>query len=329
MVTITGASGHIGANLVRALIEQGREVRAIVYRDRRALEGLDVEQMQADILDRQSLERAFRGCETVYHLAVHISISKRDAAVAARVNLEGTRNVVEACRTAGVKRLMHFSSIHALSALPRGETIDEKRPLAGEEAPAYDRSKAEADRLVLRAVREGLNAVVLNPTAVLGPHDYKPSYMGRTLLSIYHGDLKALVRGGFDWVDVRDIVHGALQAEGRAEAGERYLLSGNWLPVSDLARLVEEVAGRRVRRFVFPLWLARTGVPFVSLLASLRKTEPLFTGESLHALRNHRYVSHEKASRELGYRPRPLPVTIRDTFSWFEERGYLETGSHR
>jgi dihydroflavonol-4-reductase len=323
MVAVTGASGHVGANLVRALIEQGREVRAIVHRDRRALEGLELELIQADVLDRRSLEQAFRGCETVYHLAVHISISKRYAALAARINLEGTRNVLEACRKAAVERLIHFSSIHALSARPRDEVIDENRSLAGDSAPAYDRSKAEADRLVLRAAAEGLKAVILNPTAVLGPHDYKPSYMGRTLLSIYHGDLKALVRGGFDWVDVRDIVQGALRAEGRAGTGERYLLSGTWLSVRDLARLVEEVTGRRVTRFVSPMWLARVGVPFVALSASLRKAEPLYTSESLHALRNHRYVSHRKAARDLGYRPRPLVDTIRDTFAWFEERGCL------
>ena len=327
MVAVTGASGHVGANLVRALIERGRKVRAIVHRDLRALEGLEVEQARADVLDRPSLERAFSGCEAVYHLAVHISISKRDAAIASRINAEGTRNVVEACKAANVGRLVHFSSIHAFSTLPRDETIDEGRPLAGGEASAYDRSKADADRAVLQAVEEGLNAVILNPTAVLGPHDYKPSYMGKTLLAIYHRDLKALVRGGFDWVDVRDVVQGALQAERLAGSGERFLLSGTWLSIAELARLVGETTGRRVVRFVSPMWLARFGVPFVALAASIGKTEPLYTSESLHALRNHRYISHGKAARELGYNPRPLSDTLRDTFAWFGEQGYLEPGS--
>jgi len=323
MVTVTGASGHVGANLVRSLIEQGRRVRTLVHRDRRALEGLDVEQVEADVLDRNSLERAFDGSDVVYHLAVHISISKRDAPLAARINLEGTRNVIEASRAAGVGKLMHFSSIHALSSIPRDEVIDESRPLAGENAPVYDRSKAEADRLVLGAVNQGFNAVILNPTAILGPYDFKPSYMGKTLLSIYNHDLKSLVTGGFDWVDVRDVVRGALAAEQRAKPGDRYLLSGTWLSVQDLALMVEEVTGARVTRFTAPMWLARVGVPFVSISASIRHTEPLYTHESLNALRNHRYVSHEKASRELGYRPRPLVDTVRDTFSWFEDRGYL------
>jgi dihydroflavonol-4-reductase len=219
MVVVTGASGHVGANLVRKLREKGRRVRVLVHRDRRAFEGLDIETATGDILDTWSLVSAFDGAEYVYHLAVHISISKRDAAEAARLNREGTRNVVDACMEAGVRRLVHFSSIHALSSKPRDEMIDESRPLAEPSDPVYDRSKADAERVVLEAVEKGLDAVIVNPTAILGPWDFKPSYMGKFLLALCHHEFKSLVKGGFDWVDVRDVVQGALTAEQRGRKG--------------------------------------------------------------------------------------------------------------
>jgi dihydroflavonol-4-reductase len=325
MVTVTGASGHVGANLVRSLLDRGRRVRVIVHRDRRGFEGLEVEQVRAELLDPASLGEALSGSTVVYHLAAHISISRRDSGHGTRVNVEGTRNVIAASRAAGVGRFVHFSTIHAFSSEPRNEAIDESRPLAlGGRASAYDRSKAEAERLVLQAVEQGLDAVIINPTAVLGPYDFKPSYMGRTLLALYHGGMKVLVNGGFDWVDVRDVVEGALAAEELGKRGERFLLSGSWLSIRDLARLVDRVTGRRTLRMVAPLWAARLGVPLVGLSARLKGTEPLYTGESLNALRNHRLVSHEKAARVLGYRPRPLNETIADTFRWFEEHGYLD-----
>ena len=323
MVVVTGASGHVGANLVRMLQEKDRSVRALMHRDGRAFEGLDIETVSGDILDSRSLVSAFKGADYVYQLAAHISISKRDAAEAALINVQGTRNVVDACMEAGVRRLVHFSSIHALSSEPRDEVIDESRPLAGPSAPVYDRSKVDAERIVLEAVEKGLDSIIVNPTAILGPCDFKPSYMGRFLLALYHRDFKSLVRGGFDWVDVRDVVQGALAAEQRGRKGERYLLSGTWLSVPDLAALVEDVTGRRAPRFTASMWLAYIGLPFINVFSLMKKKEPLYTKESLHTLQNHRFISHEKATRELEYKPRPLLETLRDAFEWFSTQGYL------
>ena len=325
MVAVTGASGHAGANLVRELCKQGRAVKALVHRDRRAFEGLDIETCSGDVLDLSSLLHAFKGTRIVYHLAVHISISRRDAELASRINIEGTRNVVRACREAGVKRLVHFSSIHALSREPKDEVIDEHRPFADASAPVYDRSKAAAETIVLEAVDKGLDAVVVIPTAMLGPWDFKPSYMGRFLLALFHGNFKSLVRGGFDWVDVRDVVQGALVAEKRGKGGERYLLSGNWLSVKDIAALVCDVAGSKTPGFTAPLWLAHAGIPFIAAASRFTKTEPLYTKESLQALQHHRHISHEKARRELGYAPRPLRDTVSDALDWFKDHGYVRT----
>ena len=183
----------------------------------------------------------------------------------------------------------------------------------------YDRSKANGEREVRKALDRGLDAVVVNPTAVLGPHDYKPSQLGGVLLDLYYRRLPGLVDGGFDWVDVRDVVAGALAAGDKGRTGEKYLLSGARRTVVELARTVEEVTGKKPPWLVSPMWLARGVAPFATRWARLTKTRPRFTAESLHALRNHQLVSHDKATRELGYQPRPLKETIAATFDWFKE----------
>lgn len=323
-VVVTGASGHIGGNLVRELLARGVRLRALVHEDRRAVDGLDLDVARGDVLDLDSLRRAFGRAELVYHLAARISIVDDDAAETWAVNVRGTENVVAACRDAGVKRLVHFSSIHALAPEPADRPVDETRPLAeGRHVPHYDRSKAAAERAVLAGVRAGLDAVIVNPTAVVGPHDYRSSPMGQVFLDLYRGALPAIVEGGFDWVDVRDAVAGAIAAAERGGRGERYLLSGHRASMRELAALVEDVTGSRPPRVVVPMWLARAGAPVATAVANLAGRRPRFTRASLHALRNHREVRHDKASRELGYQPRPLRETIEATFAWFRGAGVL------
>lgn len=323
-VTVTGATGHVGANLCRALVAAGHRVRALVHAGLRGLDGVPVEPVKGGLGDPAALVRAFSGSDLVYHLAARISIAPGDEHLVHAVNVDGTRNVVAACLEARVPRLIHFSSIHALSSHPTDRPIDETRALAdGARLPAYDRSKAAAEREVQAGVARGLDAVVCNPTAILGPHDYGPSPMGRVLLDLYHRRLPALVDGGFDWVDVRDVVAGAMAAAERGRRGERYLLSGARKSVRELAALVEELTGARAPRFVSPMWLARVGAPFATVAARVAGKEPLFTSQSLHALRNHLDVRHDKAARELGYSSRPLRETLSDTFRWLDEAGRL------
>lgn len=324
-IAVTGATGHVGANLVRTLVDGGHSVRALVHAgNRRGLDGVACEFVDGDILERPTLERAFAGCERVFHLAARISIVPGDEDVVHAVNVEGTRNVVAACETAKVSRLVHFSSIHALSPTPHDQAIDETRALTSSpHMPPYDRSKAQAEREIQAGIARGLDAVIVNPTAILGPHDYGPSAMGRVLLDLYHRRLPALVDGGFDWVDVRDVVAGALAAADRAPTGARYLLSGARRTVAELAGIVKDVTGVRPPRITSPMWLARIGAPFATAYARVAGKEPLYTKHSLHALRNHQLVSHDKASRELGYTSRPLIETIAAAYDWFRDAGAL------
>jgi dihydroflavonol-4-reductase len=324
MIAVTGAAGHVGANLVRALVAQGRPVRAIVHLDRRALEGLDIEVVTADICDPASLRRAFKGAEVVYHLAARISISHDPWSRLEAVNISGTGNVVEACLSCGVRRLIHFSSIHTLTDTASDTPVDETSPLVDSRRyPSYDRSKAAAEGEVGRGIAGGLDAVIISPTAIIGPYDYKPSHFGEALLRLANGRLPALVGGGFDWVDVRDVVEGAMCAEERAPTGAKYILSGHWLSLRDVARMTEKITGVRAPGSVCPIWLARVGAPFISTFDRLARRRPLYTSVSLQALRGHRYISRQKATRELGYNPRPFRETLIDTLKWFEAAGKL------
>jgi dihydroflavonol-4-reductase len=326
-VVVTGAAGHIGANLVRALIAKGRPTRSLVHVSCQAIEGLDTEIVQGDVRDQESLCRAFDGAEVVYHLAANISLSMDDWPRLEDVNVIGTRNVVEACLRCGMRRLVHFSSVHALVQEPMDTPVDESRPLVeSRHYPPYDRSKAVAEKEVQRGIEQGLDAVIINPTAIIGPHDYEPSYFGEALLSLAQRRLPGLVTGGFDWVDVRDVVEGALLAEEQAPTGAKYLLSGHWVSICDIADMVADFTGRPAPGFVCPLWLARLGAPVVTAFSSLKGKWPLYTSVSMRALRSNRTISHERATRELGYQPRPFRETLIDTLNWFEENGQL-TGS--
>jgi dihydroflavonol-4-reductase len=320
---VTGATGHIGGNLVRALLAAGRDVRCLVHINTKAIDGLEVAHVSADLLDVHSLCRAFEGAETVYHLAARISLSMKDFPAVEAVNVTGTRNVVEACLRTGVKRLVHFGSIHALQQEPLDEPLDEDRPLvASPAAAAYDRSKALGIKAVREGIEKGLDAVMVLPTGVLGPHDYEPSHFGQVLLNLARGKLPALVTGGFDWVDARDVAAGAMAAADKAPTGAMYLLSGHWVAVPEVARMVCESSAASVPRCV-PLWLARAGAPVVETWCSLTKTRPLYTRMSLGTLNSNRQISHARATRELGYEPRSFRESLEDTLAWFRETGML------
>jgi len=325
LTAITGASGHVGINLTRALISRGRRVRVLSHTSDLGLEGLPVDYCRGDVGDTGSLAKTFSGVRVVYHLAAHISLRMNDWRRCAEVNIEGTRNVIEACRRSGVRRLVHFSSIHALRSEPLNTAVDEERPyVSSPKAPPYDRSKAEGEKLVRRAVDEGLDAIIINPTGVIGPFDYRPSHFGQALIQIATGKIPALIEGGFDWVDARDVAEWSIKAEEDAAPGSSYLLSGHWLSMRDIAIIAAGIMGNRVPSLVCPMALAKACAPIINAASGLSGTRPIFTTISLAALVSNRNISHAKATAELGYDPRPSGETLRDTLQWFKDNGYIK-----
>ena len=323
-VFVTGASGHIGANLVRELTRRKRPVRAFIHEDTRGVEGLDIDIIKGDILDYPSLLRAIKGSDTVYHLAARISIIGDRQGTVRKVNVTGTQNIIRACQECGIRRLIHFSSIHAYCPFPLDQPVDEMRSFSNARSPAYDCSKADGTREVLEAVKRGLDAVVISPTAVIGPNDFKPSRMGQVLIKLYQRRFIALIKGGYDWVDARDVVRGALLAEERAKSGSQFILSGHRASLREIAEMIREMRGIKPPRFTAPLWLARLAAPFSEAAAVLRKRNALLTSEALRALRTHQSISRRRAEACLGYSPRPLKVTIRDTIEWLEKMELLD-----
>lgn len=319
MVVVTGAAGHIGANLVRALLAHGRAVRALVRRDTRAVDGLPVDLQPVDLHDADALDRALADAEAVYHCAGRISITGDPTGEVWRTNVDGARSVGQAARRAGI-RMVHFSSCHAWD-MDRPH-VDEQSPKAGPHHPAYDRSKAAADAALLELAREGLDVVLLAPAAVLGPVDHRPSRTGQALLDLQRGRLPAVVPGGFDWVDVRDVAETALRAERLGGSGESYLLGGHWCSLSELVALAAPLCGRRPPRLVVPLALAHLAAPVVELQARLRGHEPVFTAEGLRAMSAPpRSIDDAKARRVLGHAPRPLEQTLADFYDSARELG--------
>ena len=326
---ITGASGHIGGVLARTLVHRfgASHIRAI-YRERQGTAtDLDIEWVHGDLLDTESLLAAFKGAEVVYHLAALVSIDGDRAQEFHRTNVVGTRNVVEAALACGVRRLVHVSSIHAYDQQPWGEVLDESRGPAHDALDLYGASKAAGEVEVRRGIDLGLDAVIVNPTSVIGPYDGTPSHMGQVLLDLYRRRLPALVVGGYDWVDVRDVASATMAAEKQARCGENYLVSGHWHSMRELADLAAEATGVAAPRLQFPVSLARLWAPCQVLLDRSRGRRPLYTPMAVRVMADgNRRISNAKARGELGLAPRPLAETVKDTYRWFNENGWMNPG---
>jgi dihydroflavonol-4-reductase len=324
VVAVSGSSGHIGANLINLLVNKGFTVKALFRDDTRAaIPGIQV--IKGDVFDIQSIENLVRDAEVVFHLAARISIADKKDPLVWQTNVEGTRNILEASLKYKVRKFIHFSSIHAFNSHPLDEVLDETRSLANAAAHQYDRSKAAGEMLVKEAAGRGMETVILNPTSVVGPGDFKPSFSGQFLVKLCSGRLPVLVGGGFDWVDARDICDAALQAIDKGRSGEKYLLSAYWLTVKDIARMTAEIAGIKSPAFVCPHYLALAGLPFLNLFAKLNGHDALYTRTSLNVLREaHSSISNQKARKELGFSPRDFSETLRDTIQWFNENAYLK-----
>ena len=322
MHVVTGSTGHIGVNLVRALVADGRQVRALVHHHPPDIfDDLDIEFANMDLLDPDSIPPALEGAEVVYHLAALISITGPQGGRVYAVNVDGVRNVAEAALAAGVRRFVHVSSCHAFHINTTLPVVDETADRPGPRAPAYDRSKAAGEAALREVIAQGLDAVIINPCGVVGPVDPHPSRMGQVLLDLRDGRLPSLLDGGFNWVDVRDVVASAIAAEAQGRTGENYLLGGHYVALPELMQLAATACGSTCPRFVSPMWLAQIGAPFAETWARIFGGDPLYTSEALHALRINKNLSHEKAARELGHSPRPIDQTLRDVYASFTERG--------
>jgi dihydroflavonol-4-reductase len=310
---VTGASGHLGACLVRELLRQGHAVKVVDLDPGAALDGLNL----------QVLRQAIAPGDVVFHLASVISTSGDKGGLVTSVNVDGARNVAVVCREVGVKRLVHTSSIHAFDIDTHGAPVTEQTRLAiGVSDSAYNVSKARGQLAVLDEVGRGLDAVVVNPVGVIGPYDYKASRMGKFFRAVARGTGERVGPGGFNWVDVRDVAAGAIAALERGRAGEAYILAGHWNTNLALSKIASRITGNPVPDAPIPMWFLRAlhaAGPLLSLLGQ----RPPVTKEALDALTANPVMSHAKATAELGYQPRPVEDTIAAIYTWLKDEDIL------
>lgn len=327
MIAVTGATGLVGNVLLRSLAAEGETgLRALVRRSSStaAIADLDLEVVEGDVLHYDSLVSAFRGAEVVFHAAGMVSIASTGYKRLREINVDGTRNVLAACREAGVGRLVYTSTVHAFVRPPQGTPLTETAAIDPERAHgAYDRAKAEATLLVLQAAKEGLDAVIVHPSGIIGPYDFRPSHTGEIVLAFSHGRLKAYVDGAYDFVDVRDVAQGLIAAARKGRSGESYLLPGNVVTVRELLHAIEAATGTPAPRLRLPLGFTRAVSFLIPAYYWLARQRPLFTSYSLDVIASNCSMSHEKATRELGYHRRPFRETMEDAVEWFRQQGML------
>jgi dihydroflavonol-4-reductase len=317
---VTGATGHIGNVLIRELVQAGEKVRALVLKgeDLSPILGLGVEIVEGDILDRESLFRATEGITDVYHMAGMISIKPGQEEILYRINVQGTKNVVDACLRNGVRRLVYTSSIHAYRYYSKNMVLNEEVPFSPDKALGeYGKSKARATMEVFEGIRNGLDAVIVCPAAVIGPYDYRPSKLGQLFLKFIMGKFRFIPKASYNFVDVRDVAKGAILACKNGVCGESYILCGEELTFGRLFARVEHLIHRTFRKVAVPIWLCKLGAFFLAMGNAFSSKEPLFTRESVTVLESCQRMNYSKAKNLLGFNPRPLMDTVRDTVAWF------------
>ena len=324
---VTGATGHIGNVLVRYLVKRGYEVTAFVKEGEKIdfLKELPISFAYGDVRDIESLKKAFEGQKIVFHLAGIIEIGNGNKKLVRQVNVEGTRNVVKACKEMKVKRLIYTSSVHAIKELPKGEVITETKEFSEKEVKGtYAKTKAEATKLLLEEVGEELEIVIVHPSGVIGPYEYMLSNLGQLIIDCANKKIGAYLEGGYNFVDVRDVAVGIILAAEKGKNGECYILAGHQIGVKELMKQIENITGVKAPKFKIARWFAFITGFLSELYYKIVKEKPLFTSYAVYTLGTNSNFSSAKAKKELGYQVRPIEETLKDTVQWFKDRGKIK-----
>ncbi len=326
-VLVTGANGFLGSWVVRRLIQDGHQVFSLVRKssDLSELEGIPTEYLYGDVTDVHSLLQAFQGMDTVFHLAGLIAYKKSERAAMEKVNVEGTRNVIEACRATSVRRLVHLSSVVAVGAsFDSHHVLNEESPYnVGHLDLGYFETKREAELLVIEACRKNrLDAVILNPSTIYGPGDARKGSR-KIQLKVARGKFKFYTPGGVNVVYVEDVVDGILSAWKKGRTGERYILAGQNLSIKELFAMIAKEAGQKPPTLLLPSFVLHTlGIigDFMSVLGLKGglSQENAWTSTMFH------WFDSSKAQRELDFKPRPAEIAISQSVKWIKENGLLK-----
>ena len=328
MILITGASGFVGSAVLRKLIERGHEVRALVRpsSERRNLEGLPVHIVEGDLMAPETLKPAVEGCKGVFHVAADYRLWAPDPSGMFAANVDGTRSIMAAALEVGVERIVYTSSVATLGLLPGGQPADEDTPVLFEDMIGpYKQSKFLAEAEVRALAETGkLPVVIVNPSTPIGPRDIKPTPTGRMIVEAASGRMPAYVDTGLNVVHVDDVAEGHLLAFEKGKVGERYILGGENMSLNEILGTIAGITGGKAPRWRIPHGLVLPvayGAEAWTRLTGGR--EPFVTVDGLRMARKKMFFSHGKASRALGYAPRPAMDALADACRWFRDQGYL------
>ena len=319
---VTGATGFIGWHVAQVLVARGHRVRALV-RPGSQLRDLDAETVTGDLRDAVSLARAVEGCGMVFHVAADYRLwAKRPQELFAS-NVEGTRNLLDAARRAGVERCVYTSTVGCIG-IPAGGLGDEDTAVGGGEMTgAYKRSKFAAEQVALQFAHEGFPVVIVNPTAPVGDHDVKPTPTGKIVLDFLLGKMPAFVDTGLNVVDVRDTALGHVLAAEKGKPGERYILGCQNLTLQQILAKLAHISGNTEPRWRIPYAVAYLAGMASTGWAQVTGHPPRAPLDAVKMARKKMFVSTGKARRELGFAPIPVDSALARAVDWFRDNGYL------
>ena len=326
---VTGAAGHLGSTVTKKLNEQGKTVYALCLPNEKNLpQGEYIQVFYGDVCNIDTIDGMFEICADqsvcVIHCAGIVSIASKFNQKVYDVNVGGTKNIISLCEKHNVEKLVYISSVHAIPELPGNETITEVGRFSPDDvAGLYAKTKAEATQCVLDYARTGRDARIIHPSGIVGPGDFGRGHITQLVIDYYKGGLTSGLNGGYNFVDVRDVADGILSCCDNGGNGECYILSGQYFKVYELLNLLHEITGKRKIKRILPLWFAKLTAPLSELYYKILKQPPLFTAYSIYTLNTNANFSHEKATKELGYTPRPMRQTLTDTFKWLKENNRL------
>ena len=318
---VTGASGFLGWHVARLLIERGHTVRTLVRPSSRIRE-LDAEPVSGDLRDPDSLDRAVAGCGLLFHVAADYRLWAADPSELYRSNVDGTRNILQAARHAGVDRVVYTSTVGCIGVPPGGEGNEDCSVSLADMTGAYKRSKFLAERVAVEFAAAGLPVLIVNPTAPVGDHDIKPTPTGQIVLDFLKGDMPAFIDTGLNLVDARDVALGHVQACERGRAGERYILGAENLTLEQILGKLAAIAGRPAPALQLPYAVAYAAGAVSTAWARVSGKPPRAPLDAVRMARKKMFVSHTKAARELGYDPGPPQRALARAVEWFRANGY-------
>jgi dihydroflavonol-4-reductase len=327
---VTGATGFVGSHVARQLVSAGQSVRVLVRpkSNLEALIGLNVEHFEGDLRDQKSLERAMLGIRRVFHVAADYRLWTPRPEEIYEINVEGTRNLLAAAQRARVERIVYTSTV-ATIAVPRNGALPNESTQAtlDEMIGHYKRSKFLAEQVAVEAVSAGLPVVIVNPTAPVGPWDWKPTPTGRIILDFLKGKMPAYVDTGLNVAPVEDIAAGHLLAAEKGRVGERYILGGRNMTLKQILDALSAITGRPAPRLRLPHAVALAAGYADQWFSRLAGREPQIPVEGVKMSRHRMFVESDKAARELGYIPSSVEAALGRAVSWYEQHGYLDAST--